>query len=77
MEVIMNEMKLRSDEIQTKEGSRDKDSKVRLRYYQFITLPSCYNYQQKLPDALPKSYLSQNESWISEEGFQPQYLNSL
>lgn len=31
MEVIMNEMKLRSDEIQTKEGSRDKGSKVRLQ----------------------------------------------
>lgn len=36
----MNEMKLRSDEIQNKEGSKDKGSKVRLRYYQFKTLPS-------------------------------------
>lgn len=77
MEVIMNRMKLRSDEIQNKEGSKDKGSKVRLRYYQFITLPSCYNYWQKLPDAIPKSYLSQSESGISEEWPQPQYLNSL
>lgn len=71
MEVIMNKMKLRNNEIQTKEGSKDKGSKVRLQYYQFITLPSCYNYQWKLPDAIPKSYLSQSESGVSEEWLQP------
>lgn len=60
MEVITNKMKLRSDEIQNKEGSKDKGSNVRLRYYQFRTLPSCYNYRWKLPDANPKSYLSQS-----------------
>lgn len=45
MELIRNKMKLRNDEIQNKEGSKDKGSKVRLQYYQFITLPSCHNYQ--------------------------------